>query len=131
MKGSILAHDTYDRVFARLDPEQFWHGFLSWVQAVFEVSEGQVIAIDGKQPRRSHDKTLGKNAIRMVSAWERYSVMKSAYQLLLPHREAAEDGSGVRCREFGPDFDFFGQGQRPRSTPHLVNPNRRPFLQHG
>lgn len=65
----VPSHDTYGRVFARLDPEQFRHSFLSWVQAVFEVSKGQVIAIDGKQLRRSHDKTLGKNAIRMVSAW--------------------------------------------------------------
>lgn len=69
LKRGVPAHDTYGRVFARLDPEQFRHSFLSWVQAVFEVSAGQVIAIDGKQLRRSHDKTLGKNAIRMVSAW--------------------------------------------------------------
>ena len=69
LSKGVPSHDTYGRVFARLDPEQFRHSFLSWVQAVFAVSGGQVIAIDGKQLRRSHDKALGKSAIRMVSAW--------------------------------------------------------------
>lgn len=69
LKNGIPSHDTFGRVFARVDPEQFRHGFLSWVQAVFEVTSGQVIALDGKQLRRSHDKTLGKKAINMVSAW--------------------------------------------------------------
>ncbi len=69
LSNGIPSHDTFGRVFARLDPEQFRQSFLSWVQAVFEVTDGQVIAIDGKQLRRSHDKTLGKKAIHMVSAW--------------------------------------------------------------
>jgi hypothetical protein len=49
-----------------LAAEQFQAAFLSWVQAV---SEGQVVAIDGKQLRRSHDQQLGKAAIDGVSAW--------------------------------------------------------------
>ena len=60
LKKGIPSHDTFGRVFARLDPEQFRESFLSWVQAVFKVTSGQVIALDGKQLRRSHDKTLGK-----------------------------------------------------------------------
>ena len=69
MPHGIPSHDTFGRVFAQIDPEQFRSAFLNWVQAVFAVTQGQVIAIDGKQLRRSHDKTLGKQAIRMVSAW--------------------------------------------------------------
>lgn len=69
LSNGIPSHDTFGRVFARLDPEQFRLGFLSWVQAVFNVTDEQVIAIDGKQLRRSHDKKLGKKAIHMVSAW--------------------------------------------------------------
>jgi predicted transposase YbfD/YdcC len=69
LTNGIPSHDTFGRVFARLDPIQFRKSFLTWVQAVFEVTGGQVIAIDGKQLRRSHDKTLGKKAIHMVSAW--------------------------------------------------------------
>jgi len=42
---------------------------LSWVQAVFEVTDGQAVAVGGKKVRHSYDKTLGKAAIHMVSAW--------------------------------------------------------------
>lgn len=52
-----------------LDAEQFQTSFIRWVQAVFSVTQGQVIAIDGKTARRSHDKTIGKDAVHMVSAW--------------------------------------------------------------
>jgi len=69
LENGIPSHDTLGRVFARLDPRSFRQSFLSWVQAVFEVTEGQVLAIDGKKLRRSHNKTLGKEAISMVSAW--------------------------------------------------------------
>lgn len=69
LTNGIPSHDTFGRVFARLDSEQFRAGFLSWVQAVFTVIGDEVLAIDGKQLRRSHDKTLGKKAIHMVSAW--------------------------------------------------------------
>jgi len=69
LQNGIPSHDTFGRVFALLDPEQFQTCFLSWVQAVFEVTNGQVIAVDGKKLRHSYDKTLGKAAIHMVSAW--------------------------------------------------------------
>jgi predicted transposase YbfD/YdcC len=69
LSNGIPSHDTFGRVFARLEPEQFRKCFLAWVQAVFEVTQGQVIALDGKQLRRSHDKALGKKAIHMVTAW--------------------------------------------------------------
>jgi len=67
--NGIPSHDTFTRVFARLDPEQFRASFLRWMKAVSEVIGGQVIAIDGKVLRRSHDKGNGKAAIDMVSAW--------------------------------------------------------------
>jgi predicted transposase YbfD/YdcC len=67
--NGIPSHDTFMRVFARLDPEQFQASFLRWMKAVSGVIGGQVIAIDGKVLRRSHDKGIGKAAIDMVSAW--------------------------------------------------------------
>jgi predicted transposase YbfD/YdcC len=42
---------------------------MDWVQAINQLTQGQVIAIDGKQLRGSHDKQSGKSAIYMVSAW--------------------------------------------------------------
>ena len=69
LPNGIPSHDTFGRVFGLLNPEQFQHSFLSWVQALVEVSSGQIIAIDGKMLRHSFDRGLGKAAIHMVSAW--------------------------------------------------------------
>ena len=69
LENGIPAHDTFGRVFARLDPEEFQAGFVSWIQAVSQITAGEIVAIDGKQLRRSHDGRLGKKAIYMVSAW--------------------------------------------------------------
>ena len=69
LPNGIPSHDTFGRVFAKIDPEAFQKSFKEWVQAVIELTGGQVIALDGKQLRRSHDEVLGKNAIYMVSAW--------------------------------------------------------------
>ena len=69
LPNGIPSHDTFGRVFARLDPVQFEACFTEWVRAVNEVMEGQVVAIDGKTLRRSHDRRADKSAIHMVSAW--------------------------------------------------------------
>ena len=52
-----------------LSPEKFQICFRNWIQSVVQVFDNQVIALDGKTIRRSHDRRLGKNAIHMVSAW--------------------------------------------------------------
>jgi predicted transposase YbfD/YdcC len=65
----IPSHDTFGRVFAALDPAPFEAGFRSWVAAVSELSAGGVVAGDGKTLRRSHDRTQGKAALVLVSAW--------------------------------------------------------------
>jgi predicted transposase YbfD/YdcC len=65
----IPSDDTFRRVFCRIAPSQFQQCFLAWVRSVSELTEGQVIAIDGKQSRRSYDRATGKTAINMVSAW--------------------------------------------------------------
>lgn len=69
LPNGIPSHDTFSDVFGRLKPEQFESAFVSWVQAVMQVTAGQVIAVDGKTLRRSHDRRLGKDAIQLVSAW--------------------------------------------------------------
>jgi predicted transposase YbfD/YdcC len=63
------SHDTFGRVFSLLDPEQFEHCFRRWMTSVFAATEGEVIAIDGKSVRRSHDRSCGQGAIHLVSAW--------------------------------------------------------------
>ena len=68
LPNGIPSHDTFGRVFARLDPQQFEQCFLSWVQSLNEKISG-VVAIDGKTVRRSHDRAKGKKALHLVSAW--------------------------------------------------------------
>jgi predicted transposase YbfD/YdcC len=69
LPNGIPSHDTFGRVFALLSPDQLQEGFVSWIQAVAEVTDGQVVAIDGKTLRRSYDRRSAKAAIHMVSAW--------------------------------------------------------------
>jgi len=65
----IPSHDTFGRVFARLNPDQLERCFRAWMQGLAEASGGRLIALDGKTIRRSFNKTDGKGAIHMVSAW--------------------------------------------------------------
>ncbi len=69
LPNGIPSHDTFGRVFAALDPDEFRQGFLSWIRAIQTLTRRQVIALDGKKLRRSHDHRLGKKAMAMVSAW--------------------------------------------------------------
>lgn len=69
LPNGIPSHDTFNRVFNRIDPVEFQSSFMSWISAVSEIIDGQVIAIDGKVLRRSHDHGIGKAAIDMVCAW--------------------------------------------------------------
>jgi len=65
----IPSHDTFRRVFAVLDTEQFQICFVEWIQAVDRLTDGQIVAADGKTLRRSHNRSEGKKALQMVSAW--------------------------------------------------------------
>ena len=63
------SHATVGRVFAALDADQFQHGFVRWIRAVWPATAGEVIAVAGKPLRGSHDRGIGKDAIHLVSAW--------------------------------------------------------------
>ncbi len=69
----IPSHDTFGDVFAAIDTEQFSECFSSWVADLARLTEGEVIAIDGKCLRRSVDKASKKAAIHMVSAWAQHN----------------------------------------------------------
>jgi predicted transposase YbfD/YdcC len=89
LPNGIPSHDTFGRVFGLLNPEQFQHSFLSWVQTLAEMSLGQIIAIDGKMLRHSFDRGLGKAAIHMVSAWA------SVNRLVLGQLKVAEKSNEI------------------------------------
>ena len=69
LPNGIPSHDTFARVFARLNTQQFQQCFLNWIKAINKITEGEVIAVDGKALRHSYDKGAGIGAIHMVSAW--------------------------------------------------------------
>ncbi len=69
LPNGIPSHDTFGRVFAALAPRQFEACFLGWVRAVATHTAGEVVALDGKTLRRSHDRGAGRAALHLVSAW--------------------------------------------------------------
>lgn len=68
LEGGPPSHDTFGRVFALLDPEAFSKCYIDWVRALVNIPD-EVVAVDGKTLRRSHDRSNGKSAIHMVNAW--------------------------------------------------------------
>jgi predicted transposase YbfD/YdcC len=69
LANGIPSEDTFARVLARLDPGEFGKALLGWTQAVQQLTEDRLIAIDGKTLRGSYDRRDGRSAIHMVSAW--------------------------------------------------------------
>lgn len=69
LPNGIPSHDTFGRLFARIDPKGFQEFFIRWVQDFSKSLKGKTVAIDGKTLRRSHDRINSKSAIHMVSAW--------------------------------------------------------------
>lgn len=68
LRNGPPSHDTFSRLFRRLDPDQFRVAFQRFMTEFSQVCEG-VVAIDGKVLRRSFDTASGKSALHMVSAW--------------------------------------------------------------
>lgn len=69
LSSGIPSHDRFNAVLAAIKPAEFEQCLLSWITTLHEITDGQVVAIDGKTLRRSFDRATGKAAIHMVSAW--------------------------------------------------------------
>lgn len=69
LENGIPSHDTIGKLFARLEAKSFEKCFIEWMQSLVTLTQGQVIAIDGKTLRGSSSATNGKKAIHMVSAF--------------------------------------------------------------
>lgn len=68
LPNGIPSADTFRRVFEHLDSSAFQDCFHQWVQAVFSMTDGQVVAIDGKTARGTCD-AQGQGGLHLVSAW--------------------------------------------------------------
>lgn len=68
LPNGIPSHDTFERVFAMLDPVEFQNSFITWVKSIFGY-ENKFVHIDGKSLKGSKDDTQGKKMLHMVGAW--------------------------------------------------------------
>lgn len=67
LPNGVPSHDTFNRVFAALDPEKFLEVFAAWVQSWREAIPGEIVAMDGKALRRALKE--GQNPQYVISAW--------------------------------------------------------------
>jgi len=63
LPNGILIHDTFTDVFAKFSPKKFEACFMSWTESISELFDGEVVSIDGKTLRRSHDKSNNQKTI--------------------------------------------------------------------
>ena len=68
-KNGIPSHDTLNRVFSSLEPKVFGERFIKWTQEICDLSDNEIVAIDGKTIRRSYDKNNKQSAFHIVSAY--------------------------------------------------------------
>jgi hypothetical protein len=69
LPNGIPSHDTFGRLFARLDPAALLTCIQNWLSAFRETVERELVAIDGKTLRGSFDTAAGQNPLHVVSAW--------------------------------------------------------------
>lgn len=65
----VPSHDTIGRLFGHLAPRQFERCFMAWTHRTAELTEGEVVALDGKTLRGSYDRASEKAALHLVEAW--------------------------------------------------------------
>lgn len=69
LANGIPSHDTFERVFDRIDPQAFQGCFHQWVEALAHTLGVGHIAIDGKTLRHSGNGPKGWKPLHVVSAW--------------------------------------------------------------
>ena len=88
LPGGIPSHDTFNRVFSALDPEEMERGFAAWVSSITKLTAGEVVAIDGKTLCGTRE-TGKKQLVHLVSAWA------SANNLVLGQRKVDEKSNEI------------------------------------
>lgn len=82
LPSGIPSHDTFNRVISMLDPTELNDSFIAWTKSIAELTDGEVVDIDGKCMRGSSDDGTGTYT-HLVSAWA------SANSLLLVQEKVA------------------------------------------
>ncbi|GHT23295.1 ISAs1 family transposase [Bacteroidia bacterium] len=70
LPNGIPSHDTFNRFFSALDPDEFERAFLSWIKDISKLTDGDIVSIDGKTLCGSRAGN-SKRAVHIVSAWSK------------------------------------------------------------
>ena len=84
-RDDIPSHDTLTDVVNALDSEVFKSCFMDWVASLRD-DDPDIIAVDGKTSRRTHDKAKDRKPLHLVSAW-------ASRQRLVLGQQATEEKS--------------------------------------
>jgi len=87
LKCGVASHDTFQRVFQIIKPEELESAFVSWVKSISVKTTGEIVSIDGKTVCGS--KSEAARAIHMVSAWA------NTNQLVLGQVKTAEKSNEI------------------------------------
>ncbi len=68
-EAGIPSADTLSRVMGMINPVALQRSFIAWMKDCHTLTDGEVIAIDGKTLRDSYDRSKGKETIHMVNAF--------------------------------------------------------------
>lgn len=75
LPNGVPFHDVFTNVFQKLDPCVFEKCFTSLTAIIVQLTNGEVIAVDGKTNKRIHDRKFGRSPIHMVSAFATGNMM--------------------------------------------------------
>jgi predicted transposase YbfD/YdcC len=89
LPNGIPSHDTFSRVWARIDPSEFQGCFQTWVNSITKKLGVEVIAIDGKTLKQSYDRQAQQKALHIVSAWS------SSHQLVLGQKKVNDKSNEI------------------------------------
>lgn len=89
LPNEIPSHDTFGRVFSLLDSDKFEECFLAWIESLSIDLQNEIISIDGKSLRGSHNKKKEVKMLHVVSAWA------SKNRILLGQIKTAEKSNEI------------------------------------
>lgn len=88
-ENGIPVHDTIARVISMISGKRLQSCFATWMKECYEVTKGDVVAIDGKTIKGSYNKSKRKGFIHMVSAFS------AANQVVLGQVKTAEKSNEI------------------------------------
>ncbi len=68
-KNGTPSHDVLGDLFARMDIVNFQNVFIKWINSISKITNGEIVAIDGKTIKGSGDSNVSHSAIHIVSAY--------------------------------------------------------------